>query len=432
MTSPEYTRAAISAAAPVCETSGSRNTVVTATVPSQSGMQIAVNCLQVDPSYVGGVTTYVVGLFQGFATVGAHCRFRLFVTGGNAYVFEKFRKYCNFEIVVVNDRLLPLRSHVSRAALLSHNSGFVRLTSDLAFSRLREMMESDCSVVYTPTPVLRYFNGRRPSVLTMHDVQHLHHPEFFSWPKLLSRRVTYGLSAQHAGYFQANSRFTKADLLKHFHWLSDGQIDVIPPGVSPEDFSVPASADSVCERYGLNTPFLFCPAQLWPHKNHITILRALKQVEARTGLKIPLVLTGAHYSAGSVLFDFIAEQSMDYVHYLGKVPFKDLVALYHKAAFMITASLHESSSFPILEAAASGTPIIASKIPPFEEFAEVLQINLFEPLDIDGLAALIDELWKNRNAAERQAAYNQDHISFYSWENTARKYIELFERAANA
>jgi glycosyltransferase involved in cell wall biosynthesis len=396
---------------------------------SSRSMQIAINCLQVDPSYVGGVTTYVLGLFQGFANVGPVHKFRLYVTRGNAAVFERFRKYGNFEIVTVDDRLLPLRSHVSRAALLSRHSGFVKLTSDIAFSRLREMMESDCSVVYTPTPVLRYFNGRRPSVLTMHDIQHLHHPEFFSWPKLLSRRMTYGLSARHAHYFHANSRFTKADLLNHYRWLSEDQVEVIPPGVALEDFSVSSDAETVCEKYGLSGPFLFCPAQLWPHKNHITILRALKHIESRCGLKIPLVMTGANYSAGSVLFRFINEESMYYVRYLGRVPFKDLIALYRSAAFLVTASLHESSSFPILEAAASGTPIIASRIPPFEEFAEVLQINLFETLDIHGLAALIEDLWGNRTLSAAQADYNREHVAFYSWENTARKYIDLFERA---
>jgi glycosyltransferase involved in cell wall biosynthesis len=401
-------------------------------VPAGPGMRIAINCLQVDPSYVGGVTTYVLGLFQGFAGVGATHKFRLFVTNGNERVFERFRKYSNFEIVTVNDRLLPLRSQVSRAALLSRNSGFVKLTSDVAFRRLREMMESDCSLVYTPTPVLRYFNGRRPSVLTMHDIQHLHHPEFFSWHRLLSRRMTYGLSARHAHYFHANSRFTKADLLKHFPWLSEDRVEVIPPGVALEEFAVPSDADSVCGKYGLSAPFLFCPAQLWPHKNHITLLKALKEIELRSGLKIPLVLTGADYSAGSLLFDFMAEHSMTYVRYLGRVPFKDLVALHHKAAFMVTASLHESSSFPILEAAASGTPIIASRIPPFEEFADVLQINLFEPLDVHGLAALIEELWGDHKLSAAQADYNREHVTFYSWENTARKYVELFERAVNA
>jgi glycosyltransferase involved in cell wall biosynthesis len=266
----------------------------------------------------------------------------------------------------------------------------------------------------------------------MHDIQHVHHPEFFSWPRRLSRRITYGLSARHANYLQASSNYIKEDLLNHFPWLSPEQVEVIPSGVLVERFATPGAADSLAERYRLPERFLFFPAQLWPHKNHITVLKALKQIETEHHVKIPLVLTGARYSGAAKTFDFISDQSMDYVQYLGKVSFQDLVALYHRATFMITATLHESSSLPILEAAAAGTPIIASKIPPIEELGQVLQLNLFDPLSAEELARLILALWKDEKTASAQAAHNLEHIGFYSWENTARKYIDLFERAVNS
>ncbi len=380
-------------------------------------MKVGINCLQIDPSYVGGVTTYVLGLLEGFADAGSGCRFRLFATG---------------DLVVVDNRLLSLRSSISRTALLSCSSGFYRFATDIAFRKIRELMEGESDILYTPTPVLRYFNCRTPSVLTMHDIQHVHHPEFFSWSRLLSRRITYGLSARHARYFQANCNYIKEDLLVHFPWLAPEQVEVIHPGVPKESFAVSGAPDSLPERYHIPERFLFFPAQLWPHKNHLTILKALKQIETTDGLKIPLVLTGAEYSGASRIFDFIADQSMDYVHYLGKIPFEDVLALYRRAAFMITATIHESGCFPILEAAAAGTPVIASRIPPFEEFAEVLQLNLFNPLDPQELARLIVPLWKDEKTASAQAVHNREHVSFYSWESAARKYMQLFKRAVNS
>jgi glycosyltransferase involved in cell wall biosynthesis len=280
--------------------------------------------------------------------------------------------------------------------------------------------------------VLRFFNSRRPTVLTMHDIQHVHHPEFFSWPRRLSRKITYGLSAHHANYLQANSQYTKEDLLSHFRWLSPDQVEVIPSGVLVEKFAVPAAASSLSGLRDLPDRFLFFPAQLWPHKNHLTVLKALKQIETGHGLKIPLVLTGEKFSAALQIFKFIEEQAMGYVRHLGKIPFQDMVALYQKAAFMITATLHESTSLPVLEAAAAGTPIIASKIPPIEELGHVLQLNLFDPLDVNGLARLIFALWNDEKAAAAQTAHNREHIGLYSWENTARKYVRLFERVANS
>lgn len=395
-------------------------------------MRVGINCLDVNPSFVGGVTTYTVGLLEGFASAGNGCQFRIFVTGENQHLFEQFRGRDHFEIIDIGDRLFSLRTKVCRGALLSCSSKLFKFSNDLAFEKTRKLMDDESDVLYTPSPVLRCFNSRKPTVLTMHDIQHVHHPEFFSWPRRLSRNITYGLSARHVSYLQANSQYTKKDFLAHFPELSPEQIEVIPVGVNVERFATLNGSRDVRERYHLPERFLFYPAQLWPHKNHITVLRALKQVENKNGLKIPLVLTGGEYAAASKVFRFVSDQSMEYVRHLGKVPSQDMVGLYHKAAFVIAAGLHESSSAPTLEAAAAGTPVIASRIPPFEELGQVLQLSLFDPLDVDGLARLIFDLWSDKRTASAQAAANRRQISCYSFENTARKYVRLFERVVNA
>ena len=413
-------------------------------------MRVAINCLQVDPRYVGGVTAYVFGLLEGFAEVSNGCQFRVFVSAANAHLFHDLREICenlicgnlmrenlarktlpSLDFVEVDDNLLGLKGNLCRAALLTGSSGVYKMASDSLFQKIRALMESESDVLYTPTPVLRCFNNRRPTVLTMHDIQHVHYPEFFSWQTRLSRGVTYGLSAHYASYLQANSQYTKQDLLRNFPALSPEQIEVIPSGVQAEKFAAPPTEDESSALRGLHERFLFFPAQLWPHKNHLTLLKALKQIEAKHGAKIPLVLTGEKFSAAPGIFQFVAEQSMAYVRHLGKVTFQEMVALYQKAAFMITATVHESSSLPILEAAAAGAPVIASRIPPIEELGQVLQLNLFDPLDVEGLARLIVALWDDGETATAQAAYNRQHIGFYSWANTARNYIRFFERIAN-
>jgi glycosyltransferase involved in cell wall biosynthesis len=85
----------------------------------------------------------------------------------------------------------------------------------------------------------------------------------------------------------------------------------------------------------------------------------------------------------------------------------------------------------VLEAAAAGTPVIASRIPPIEELGESLQLNLFDPLDAEGLARLICTLWNDRKTASAQAAANRLQIAQFSWENTARKYVQFFEKIVN-
>jgi glycosyltransferase involved in cell wall biosynthesis len=202
--------------------------------------------------------------------------------------------------------------------------------------------------------------------------------------------------------------------------------------VRVEEFATPVDTTSLRSRYAIPERFLLFPAQLWLHKNHIILLQALKQIESRRGLQIPLVLTGGKYSAASRVLGYIADQSMNYVHYLGRVPFKDLVGLYQKAAFLVMPSLHESNSLPVLEAAAAGTPVIASRIPPNEELARVLHLNLFDPLNQEELEALLVRLWEDEPAAGAQAMHNRKHITLYSWDSAAKQYLQLFERAMKA
>jgi glycosyltransferase involved in cell wall biosynthesis len=395
-------------------------------------MRVAFNCLQVDPSYAGGVNTYTLGLLDGFAATGNGCRFRLYVTSENQHLFEKFREHKHFDVITIENRRLSFRGRICRAALLSFSRALYQRISNLTYGKIQKEMDRDADLIYTPTVVLQWFDSRKPTVLSMHDIQHLHYPEFFNWQRRLSRKITYGLSARCANYFQASSQFIKQDLMAHFSGIAAEQIEVIPEGVNAAEFAARMDGETLLKPYRLPERFLFCPAQLWPHKNHITILRALKKIENMHGIQIPLVLTGAAYSAASQIFDFLSERSMTYVHCLGKVPFPALVALYQKATFLITAVLYESGSLPILEAAAAGTPILASRTPPNEEVARVLDLNLFDPLDVDALAGLIFSLWNDEKTAAAQAAHNRGQIGFYSWENAARKYLQLFERIVSA
>lgn len=397
-------------------------------VPTTPEMRISINCTQVNPHFVGGVSTYTLGLLEGLAKVGQSCQFRVFVSTANQHLFEPFRQFLHFEIVKVGQNGLALRGNLCRAALLTHSSRIYESAGNVAFRRIRKLVDEGADVTYTPTTLLPYFDGVKPTVLTMHDIQHVHHPEFFSWARRLSRRITYDLSARRATHFQVSSRYIGNDLLKHFPWLQPDQIEVIHHGVHIEKFATRIADSTVRLRHRLPERFLFYPAQLWPHKNHLTLLKALKRIESQSTLKIPLVLTGDKYAAAPEIFRYIKDQAMDYVHYLGKVPFREVVELHQQAAFTVSASLHEASSFPILEAAAAGTPVIASKIPAFEELGETLRLNLFESLNSENLADLVGRLWNDRNMAASQSAYNRNQVTAFSWENAANGYLRFFRR----
>lgn len=389
-------------------------------------MNIGINCLKIKPAYVGGVNTYTLGLLEGFLQEGSDHRFQIYIHKANRQLFKAFTKYPNAELV---DCPLfgPWTYRLSLLPIFSFSTDFFKWANNTMFGPITRLMDKRSDLIYFPATTLLPYNNTRPTVLSIHDIQQVHFPHYFPWFVRLYRRITSDLSVRCADYIQASSEFIKHDLLSHFTNLREDQVFFIPEGVNIDEFKAPVDLDQVLAPYRLPERFLFFPGQLWLHKNHITVLKALKQIRQQHEVEIPLVMTGAEYSGARGIFKYMAQHQMDFVHYLGKVPFAVIVALYQKARFHITAVLYESSSLPILEAAASGTPIIASKIPPNVEMSRILALNLFEPTDEESLASLLMDLWRNDDLIGEQVEHNNRAIEHYSWRNAARTYLAQFE-----
>lgn len=390
-------------------------------------MRIGINCLAVNPTYRGGVNTFIFGLLRGLSEQAGQHQIVLFTTPGNSEHFRSFTEFPNFTIAEWNRdsiRGLGVRA-VMRAMVRLNWSRGNEWVSDVGFGSLAKWMDDQVDWHYVPTVVLRPYGCRKPTLLSMHDIQHAHFPEHFDARELRWRNMVYSISARRTSYLQASSEFIRQDLLEHFPFLRPDQIVVIREGVDVATFASEPTVDVAAE-YGLPPMFAFYPAQLWHHKNHLTVLRALKRLE-REGLRIPLVLTGAKFSAAGEILRFIESEGMDYVRYLGKVPLPHLIALYRTASLFITATLYESSSLPVLEAAAGGMPLLASDTPPNREASENLAIELFAPKDDEALALKLRSFWENPAAARALAVGNKERVKQFDWSKIAQQYLRFFE-----
>jgi glycosyltransferase involved in cell wall biosynthesis len=392
-------------------------------------MRISVNCLRTYPDYKGGVNSFTLGLIDGFAQLRTPHSFILFVANFNRAMFSRYEELDQFRIVEINE---TSRKRVRNAYFRLRWWIRDRIPPSLVNRMLSvgyvEQLDAAADVHYVPyCPPVVFPYVKKPSVYSIHDIQHAHFPEFFTAEQLSERRTIFEQCIRHATVIQASSAHMQRDFLEHFPTLAENRIAVIPEGVDIPTFARPRDLAEVKTRYGLPDAFLFFPAQLWHHKNHITILRSLKRLRD-SGSVIPLVLTGAKYEASQRIFDYVEANGLaGQVQYLGIVPFDDLVALYQGARFLITAVLYESSSIPVLEAAAAGTPIIASRTPPNEELARHLSMTLFAPTDDEELAELLSQIWHDHARGAEQAAHNRVAIARFSWRNAAQRYIALFE-----
>lgn len=393
-------------------------------------MRVGINCLCVDPEYSGGINSFTFGLLDGFERVGGAHEFTIFATPANRKLFEAYEAAPNFRVTEIHEPDHPWLGAIHRRLPLRVKSALLRHAPDALGSRREHVLARDAEVIYVsyvPPPRLFPFPDV-PTVYSIHDIQQVRFPEFFTAVELVEREAAFAKCVAHATVIQASSHYMAREFQDHFPTLDESNIEVIPEGVDIERFSQTRGKNDVVERYGLPASFLFTPAQLWHHKNHITILKALKRLRQR-GLVIPLVLTGADYNSAQAVYDFIAANELGaQVTHLGVVPFEDVIGLHQRARYLMTASLYESSSIPILEAAAAGTPIIASGIPPHEEMSEHIEMRLFTPTDDAELARVLEDSWGDEDTSAAQVAANRTGIQRYSWDNAAKMYLELFER----
>ena len=138
--------------------------------------------------------------------------------------------------------------------------------------------------------------------------------------------------------------------------------------------------------------FVFYPANLWKHKNHDVLLRALRLLREERGRKVDLVLTGFAQENGYPV-DAMAETHgvRDQVHTLGYLAVEELAYLYLRADLLIFPSLFEGFGIPLVEAMAAGCPVVAARSTSIPEVVGDAA-ELFDPGSPAALAAAIERV----------------------------------------
>jgi glycosyltransferase involved in cell wall biosynthesis len=206
---------------------------------------------------------------------------------------------------------------------------------------LREMLAGGVDALHFPLVGMIPRTVSVPSAVSIPDVQHEVHPEFFSRAERLYRRWMYARTADAARIVVTLSGFSADSLMRHLG-VPAKKIRVIPPGVDPERFR-----PGVVPR----EPFLLYPANFWPHKNHARLFEALARVRARRP-EVTLVLTGAGHGCRTLPEGVVSR---------GLVSDDELVRLYQTASATVFPSLWEGFGLPAVEAMACGCPVVVSR-----------------------------------------------------------------------
>lgn len=223
--------------------------------------------------------------------------------------------------------------------------------------------------------------SRVPVVLTVHDLLALKHPELCRTPN----RIHYGLllpaSIRRARRILVLSESVRREILERFG-LPESRVTVVRPGVEPGFFAPPSTEDlaRVRETYDLPSKFVLFSGRLEPKKNLPRLLKAYGVARER-GLEAELILMGRPGWGPSLLRDVEEAKA----RWIGYVPRSDVPLIFRLASVLAFPSLVEGFGLPVLEALASGLPVVCSAVPAAEEIGldSVIQVD---PLSIGQIA----------------------------------------------
>lgn len=267
------------------------------------------------------------------------------------------------------------------------------------------------SVYHCPTVRGPLVRGKPPLVVTVHDVIPLLYPETMTpWSRLYTRATLRRVLA--AADIVAVSSSHTADDLNSLIGFDAERMRVVWLGVDPVFHSSPPSGQPVRAPYVL---FVGTPE---PRKNLGRLVEAMKLLRDR-GYPHRLLIAG-----GGGWGDAPLESTE--VDFVGRVSDEKLVSLYANAACLALPSLYEGFGFPVVEAMAAGTPVVAGARGSLPEIVGNAGV-LVDPYDVNAIADGIERAIGER---DNLIAAGRARAAQFSWEKTAESMAAIYRELA--
>ena len=268
--------------------------------------------------------------------------------------------------------------------------------------------------------------SRRPSVVTIHDLSLLLHPE--AHEQRLVRRAQWRLPlmAKSASMIITPSTSVKKEVCETFG------VDARKVAVTPEAPRAVfkrvgnAEATEVRRRFGVSDDFILFVGTIEPRKNLHRLVEAFEQLLSATSLSSQLVIAGGE---GWLMDNFSAvikqKKLDDRICLTGYLHDEDLRALYSSCRVFVYPSLYEGFGLPPLEAMACGAPVITSRIPSITETVGTAA-RLVDPRDTNELSQAIVEMLTDDGMRRHFCEAGAEHVKKFTWEQTAIKTIDVY------
>lgn len=294
--------------------------------------------------------------------------------------------------------------------------------------RGRALSGKDDYLYHGPNFYLPPFPGR--SVVTIHDLSVFTMPEHHPAERVMFIRKEVEFALKQATMLITDAEYTRYEVAAYFGWpIEKVRSAALAGGAEfyPRD---PETTAPVLARYDL-TPggYGLYTGTIEPRKNLVRLLDAYGRMPLALRKRFPLVLAGYKgWNNEETMARISKAEKEGWARYLGFVPNDDLPLLFAGARLFAFPSLYEGFGLPVLEAMASGIPVVTSTSSTLPEVAGDAAATC-APEDVEALTGLLeqgldDEAWRNQ-AIEKGFA----QAAKFSWQRCAEETAAIYRSA---
>lgn len=232
--------------------------------------------------------------------------------------------------------------------------------------------------------------------------------------------------------FIALSKYGWKEIHDHYHaGIQSIYYTYLGGGENYKNLDKTGAFEYISGKYKINGRFILEVARILPHKNIFRLIEAYGIFRDRYKSDEKLVIIGSPEDNGKRARQ-LAEGSgyKNDIIFIDYIEAEDLNRFYSAAELFIFPSLQEGFGLPIIEAMASGTPVITSNITSMPEIAGGAAI-LVDPFNPEEMAEKMNEVLENKEVGEALIKSGLERAGFFTWKNTAEEtkaiYLNLFK-----
>jgi glycosyltransferase involved in cell wall biosynthesis len=292
--------------------------------------------------------------------------------------------------------------------------------------QIREVLVREKIDLYHIPNTMPLLGRTIPTIVTIHDMAELRLRKY-GLLRTTYRFLVNLIAAHLADHVLTVSESSKRDIIRLLR-IPESKVTVVYNGVSEEfrPLDPRECKEYLASKYSIKGDFLLAPGGLSRNKNIPGLLAAMRLLKERGRLESLVLLGDKEDREFKYVGVDLQHSRLDETVILpGFVPREDLPVFYNAAALVVYPTLYEGFGFPVLEAMACGTPVVASNTSSLPEVAGNAAL-LVDPRNPQEIADAVQRLLTNETLRGELSSRGLLHARQFTWEKAAKETLEAF------